>query len=185
MIIGFTGKRGCGKDTAAGRLVDAHGFCMLDFTKDVLAPILRKEGREVTRENLISLAMDGRKQGDDGFWAKKLCATIRKNKGCNYTISGIRYNEEAEAFRREFPERFVLVSMVCEDRMRYERSMKRGTKGEKGMTFEDYMKTEEKPTERAILETMDKADFAIDNNGTIEELFAEVDKLVSLIKTKP
>jgi dephospho-CoA kinase len=181
MIIGFTGKRGCGKDTAAERLVQSHGFAMLDFTRDVLAPILEAEGKEVTRENLMDVAMDGRKRAHKGIWAEKLCEVIRKKSRKNFTISGVRFPEEVSVFRKEF-EDFALVSIACRDRARYERSMRRGTKGERGMTFEEYMKVEEKPTEKAVLKTMELADYAIDNNGTIEDLFEEVDELVKLIK---
>jgi len=60
--------------------------------------------------------------------------------------------------------------------------MKRGTKGEKNMSFGQYMETEKKPTETAILRTVKLADFALDNNGTINELHKEVDSMVKLLK---
>lgn len=184
MIIGFTGKRGCGKDTAAERLVSRHGFRALDFTRNVLAPILKGQGREITRDNLINLAMEGRRNAHNGVWAEKLCDVMHVMNRGDFTISGVRFPEEVEAFRKEFGSEFVLVSIVCADRIRYERSMKRGTKGEKDLTFETYMKTEEKPTEKVVSETVALADYAIDNNGTLEELYSEVDEILRLIKRK-
>jgi dephospho-CoA kinase len=213
MIIGFTGKRGCGKDTAAERLVQNHGFFALDFTRDVLSPILREKKMEITRDNLINLAMDGRKKNGNGMWAEKLCAVIRGMKRpfsvragksakpsgnpevggkpeigadtMDFTISGVRFPEEAAVFRKEFGADFVLVSIACGDMLRYERCVKRGTKGEAGLSFEEFMKIEERPTERAVIDTMNLSDYALDNSGTRAEFFERIDDLIALIKSSP
>jgi len=78
MIIGLTGKRGTGKDTVADYLVRRYGYKKLDFTKDVLAPVLRKAGKPVTRDNLIELAMNGRRKAHNGIWAERLAGKIKK-----------------------------------------------------------------------------------------------------------
>ncbi len=179
MIIGLTGKRGTGKDTVAEHLSEKHGFHMLDFTRDVLKPILEEQGKEVTRDNLIDLAMDGRKNAHNGIWAEKLCDLIKREGEGKYTISGIRFVEEVEVFRKFMGEGFVLVSVICDDNIRYERCRERGTKGEGAMSFDEFMEREERPTEQAILKTMEMSNFAVDNSGSQEELFLEVDKIVA------
>jgi dephospho-CoA kinase len=182
MVIGFTGRRGCGKDTAAKHLEGNFGFRMLDFTRDVLAPILEEQGKPVTRDNLIELAMDGRKKAHNGIWAEKLSGIIMKGGGKNYVISGIRFREEVETFRSNFRKGFRLVAIVCDDMVRFERVRKRGTKGEAAMTFEKFMETEKKPTEMAIREAVRMADFVIDNNGTLDELYGELKNLMKILK---
>ncbi len=182
MIIGLTGKRGTGKDTVASYLMEKHGFNTLDFTRDVLAPELEKQGKPVTRDSLIELAMEGRRKAHNGIWAEKLCGIIKD--GRDYTISGVRFAEEVEVFRKRFGKEFVLISLVADDRARYERCRIRGTKGEGGMSFGQFMSREKKPTETAIIRTMKLADFTLDNNGTPEQLFSEVDKAVKLLKEK-
>ncbi len=184
MIIGLTGKRGTGKDTIAEYLAKKYGFSTMDFTRDVLAPILQKQGREVTRDNLIDLAMEGRKKAHDGVWAEKMSVLIRMSGPGKYAVSGVRFTEEVQAFRKHFGDDFVLMAVVCDDRKRYERCKNRGTKGEGDMTFRQYMKREKKPTEAAITKTMEFADYAIDNNGTPEQLFEEVDSVIKLLKEK-
>ena len=180
MILGFTGKRGCGKDTAAIFLQREYGFRMLDFTRDVLAPLLVKQGREVTRENLILLAMEGRKKSHDGMWAEKLSDIISKSPGNDYVISGIRFRGEVGVFRSRFGDSFRLVAISCSDRNRYERVRKRGTKGESGISFSRFMEIEKKPTEKAIAETMGLADHTVENDGSLEEFHRH---LVALVKT--
>jgi len=182
MILGFTGKRGCGKDTAAIFLQREYGFRMLDFTRDVLAPLLVNQGREVTRENLISLAMGGRKKSHDGIWAEKLSDIIMKAPGRNYVISGIRFNGEVGVFKSRFSDSFRLVAISCSDRNRYERVRKRGTKGESGISFSRFMEIEKKPTEKAIAETMGIADQTVENDGSLEQFHGQLKKLIKTLK---
>jgi dephospho-CoA kinase len=184
MIIGFTGKRGSGKDTAAERLVQKHGFFALDFTRDVLSPILRQQKKEITRDNLIDLAMEGRRRDGNGVWAGKLCTVIHGMKRSDFTISGVRFPEEVKAFRKEFGSDFMLVSIACGDQLRYERCVKRGTKGEGGLSFPEFMKIEGRPTERAVVDTMSMGDYALDNSGSRTEFFSRIDDLITLIKSK-
>ena len=183
-IIGFTGKRGCGKDTASNYLESRFGFRMLDFTKDILAPILVNQGRSVTRENLIETAMDGRKKSHNGVWADKLSAIIKRNSVKDFVISGIRFVEEVEVFRSNFKDDFKLAAIVCDDTNRYERVRKRGTKGESDLSFEGFLEIEKRATEKVIAGTMGIADFVLDNNGTIKDLHDEVGRLINILKGK-
>lgn len=181
-IIGLTGKRGCGKDTAAKYLLEKYDFKMLDFTKDVLAPILVQQGKPVTRENLIDIAMLGRKKSHNGIWAEKLCANIKQRAGKDFVISGVRFREEVKVFKQDFKDDFKLVAIICDDRLRYARVKKRGTKNEADISFEKFMKTEKKETERVIAGTMKIADFAIDNNRTLDDMYKEVDEVMKILK---
>jgi len=184
-VIGFTGRRGCGKDTAAAYLEERHGFRMLDFTRDVLAPELVRDRVPVTRENLIRLAMDGRKKANDGIWAEKLADIIGRGGPGSFVISGIRFRDEARVFRERFGPGFSLVAILCPDQQRYERVIRRGTKGEGSLSFAEFMAVEERPTEMAIGMAMEDADFLIDNGGTRGELQSALDRLVKVIKATP
>jgi dephospho-CoA kinase len=181
IVIGLTGKRGCGKDTVAKYLAEKHNFMMLDFTKDVLSPILEKQGKPVTRDNLIKIAMEGRKKSHNGIWAERLSTLIKKKSRKNFVISGIRFREEVGVFRKNFKNDFRLVAVVCDEKNRYEWVKKRGTKGEANITFKNFMEMEKRETERVIGETMKIADYAIDNNGTLEELHEEIENLMKIL----
>lgn len=176
LVLGLTGKRGSGKDTAAFHLRDKYGFQVLTYTDHVLAPILEKEGKEVTRENLINLALGMRKEKGNQILTELICKNIRSDGF--WVVSGVRYPEEYEYFKGQFLEGFKMISVGCEAKKRYERTKKRGTKGEADMTFEKFMEIEKKETEKAIDETITHAEFYVDNNGTIEELNKSLDEVV-------
>lgn len=177
LVIGLTGLRGSGKDTVAECMRKKHGFFSLDFTRDVLGPILEKEGRAVTRENLIFLAMAGRKKHGNGVWAGKI-ADLAGKREHKFTISGIRFVEEVEEFRRRFGNDFILVAVACAEKKRYERLRSRGTKGEGSMSYERFLELERAPTEAALKKTIPMADFIIDNSGPAGNLPGRVEKLL-------
>jgi len=69
-IIGFSGRAGAGKSTAARRLVEAHGFVRRPFAgplKDMLRALLRAQGAS---EPYVAEALDGaRKEAPSAFLA--------------------------------------------------------------------------------------------------------------------
>jgi len=69
-------------------------------------------------------------------------------------ISGIRFREEVEVFKKEFGGSFFLVAIVCDERLRYERVVRRERKGEASISFDEFRGVESKPTERVIGDTM-------------------------------
>lgn len=183
MIIGIAGRRGCGKDTLAGA-ISVLGFEKIDINGDIISPALINRGAEATRRNLIKFAMEMREKHHTGIWAEKASALIKRRPRKDYVVSGIRFPEEVDVFRKNFAGDFVLVSLVCGDRQRYERSMKRGTKGERDMSFDEYMRTEQKPTERVVAGTMKLSDYVLDNSGTLEELREETGRFLKTLKKR-
>ncbi len=178
-IIAVTGKRGCGKDTFADYLKKSHGFSILNFSGDALYPELKKRGFEITRENLIRVGMELREREGNDVLAKIIAEKIEN--GSDYCISGMRFSEELDYMKSKFGSGFFLVAIVCDAEKRYERILKRGDRGEANLTFEEFEEIDNRPTEKAIDELMERADIVIDNNGTIEEFHENIEKLYSSV----
>ena len=179
LVLGITGKRGSGKDTMAEYLKATYGFRVLTYTDDVLAPILKAKGREVTRENLISLALEMRAASGRHILTKLMCDKIDLD-GL-WAISGVRYPEEVGYFKERFGDAFKLVKIECSIENRHERVVLRGTKGEAGMTMRKFMEIEEKETEKMINETIRLADFSLDNDGKLDEFYRRIDELAKML----
>lgn len=180
IIVGLTGYRLCGKNLFAYHLRRNHGFRVLDFTKDVLTPILKKEGKKPTRENLIRTATKLReKQGTD-ILARMLCSGI-KDLGRRYVISGIRFPEEVIYIKKQYGEDFVLVGIRCSPEIRYKRAKRKRIKEERDMSYEQFMKKEGLPTEKIIGETLKLTSFDVKNEKTKEEFYSSIDELMEKI----
>lgn len=182
IVLGITGKRGSGKDTTAEYLGKRYGFNILVYTDHVLAPMLKLQKKKVTRENLIKLATDLRKQYGKEALTRMICERItRKEPWC---ISGVRLPEEVAYLRSFYCEAFFLLDVECESKKRYERLKSRGTKGEKKMSYKKFMEIDRKVTERPIKESTELADHMIDNNGSMEELKRQLDDLMKNMGVK-
>ncbi len=181
IIIAVTGKRGSGKDTFANYLKENYNFRILEFSKDGIYPLLEERGLEINRENLINAAMKKRKEEGNDVFAKILSKKIAEG---NYCITGMRFREELEYMKNKYRDNFILVYIMCDVEKRYERIIKRGDKGESRMTFEEFMKIEEKVTEKAIDEIINRADFFIDNNGILEDFYKNCLLFLKNIKEK-
>ncbi|NIO19312.1 MAG: hypothetical protein GTN76_00835 [Candidatus Aenigmarchaeota archaeon] len=180
-VLGITGRRGAGKDTAAEYFSKKYGFRVLTFTDDVLAPMLRSMGKKVTRENLIDLGMDMRETFDSkAVLAAALCERIGW-RGL-WAISGVRFPEEVRYFRSNFGNNFRLISVECSAKKRYDRLRRRGTKGEGRMSYQEFMKIEKRPTEKPIDKTMKMAKFRLDNNKTRNDLYRQIERIYEKFK---
>ncbi len=182
LVIGLTGKRGTGKDTVAEYLARKYRFKVLTYTNDVLAPILKKQGKEILRKNLVELAMSMRKKHGTDILTKMLCDTVKED-GL-YVISGVRFPEEVKHFKKRFGDSFKLIALVCNDKERYKRIKKRGTKGEGSLSFHEFLDMENLPTEAPIKNTMKLADVFVDNNRNFNELYASIDEMIKHFQLK-
>jgi dephospho-CoA kinase len=180
-VLGITGRRGAGKDTAANYLSKKYGFRVLTFTDDVLAPMLKSMGKEVTRNNLIGLGMDMRKTfGGNAALVPALCEMIGRE-GL-WAVSGVRFPEEVEYFRYNFGENFTLISVECDPKRRHERLKRRGTKGERKMSYREFEEIEKSPTEKPIDRVMKMAKFVLDNNRTKNDLYRQIERIYKKFK---
>ena len=180
-IIAVTGKRLSGKTTVAEHISRKYRFTALDYTRDVLLPILMKEGKGVARENLAHIATRMRRESGNDILTRMICESVEKEK--NYVIGGLRFPEEAEYLRSRFGNRFKLISVDCRDRLRYERAMARNDKESNRISFESFVEMEGLPTERPIPKAMELADFTVMNEGTEQELKEKIDRIMEQIQT--
>lgn len=174
LVIAFCGKKYSGKDEGCNYLVSRYGFKHLDYSKNVLNPILEKNGKPITRDKQIELATQLRKEKGVCVLTEMIVEKIKENSA----ISGLRFKEEVEYLRKKFKEKFKLIAVEAEDKIRYERSLRQQTKGEGTHTFEQFLEREKLPTERVIPLTMGLADYTITNNSTKEGLYNQLDTIL-------
>lgn len=172
LVIGITGPRASGKNLAAEWLGKTYGCRVLDYTEDVLAPLLQKEGKAVTRENLSALSTGLRERQGNDVLTRMLAQRIGAGR---YVISGIRFPEEVAYLRQRFGRHFLLVAVSASARNRYERAKKRGTRGEGSLSEQAFRTMDRLPTERRIRAVMREAAVSLTNNGSAAAFLRRLD----------
>jgi len=182
-IIGFVGKRGCGKDACSKYLTQKHGaeeIVMSDF----ISKAVRLFHIPPNRKNVPWFITKIRKRFGKGILARAVVKKIRDNESALCVINGIRLKREVEILRKEYGKKLILVGIACDPEIRFERIKKREKKtkqrkDETDMPLKDFFKQEKKiVTEKEISAIERKIDYAIENNGTKRELKDKLSKLV-------
>ena len=177
MIIGVTSLIGGGKDSVGDYLKNK------DFTKLSLSDEIREEARkrsiELTRENLIALANEMRATEGLGVLAKRVVKKIEQGK--NYVVESIRNPEEVNELRKN--KDFTMLSIWASQKIRFERVSKR-MREKDPQTFEEFLRIDHieaynpLPHAQKILLCMQMSDHIIVNEGSLEELNNNIDKLL-------
>jgi len=177
LILGLVADISAGKDTAARYLAEKYGF-----ERHTLSDILRGEARvrgiEPTRGNLKKIATELRAKEGKLALIKRVVEKFKKDK---IVVAGIREKEEIEFLKEKFPSKVKILHLTADPRIRFERIKARGRTGDP-KTFEEFLEQERKEWSEFDFKTLFKmADYKIENNGTIEDLYRHLDDLVKKI----
>jgi dephospho-CoA kinase len=166
VAIGLTGPNASGKGEVAGFLAGL-GFSVHSLS-DVVREAASALGLEHTRDNLIAVGVQLREKGGPGVLARRILGRLSGRA----VVDSIRSPGEV-AILRTLP-RFVLLGIDAPTELRFERSLRRGRKGD-GATLEEFRRKEEREnaaTEigQQLQRTLALADAVVRNDGTLEEL---------------
>ncbi|MBI3026955.1 AAA family ATPase [Candidatus Woesearchaeota archaeon] len=181
MIIGLTGKNAAGKGELAKHM-QSKGFVYFSLS-DALREEADNRKLDHFRDTLISLGNELRKKFGNGILAKKINEKIKNHQKIFpqekfFVIDSIRNPGEVEELRKN--EGFLLVGVVTDQKIRFQRLLKRGRIGD-ATTFEEFKKQEDKENNneesgQQLDKCLQLADKDISSNGTIEEANKEFDE---------
>lgn len=177
MIIGLTGKNAAGKGELANHL-KSKGFVYFSLS-DALREEATKRGLGHSRDTMISLGNELRKKFGNGILAERINEKIKKVRGKkDFVIDSIRNPGEIEELRKN--KGFLLIGIVTDEKIRFQRLLKRGRLGD-AATFEEFKQHEDRENnDEASGQQLDRclelADKRISSNGTIEEANKEFDE---------
>ena len=183
MIIGLTGENCAGKSTVA-KYLQTKGFYSLSLS-DVLREQLAAEGKEATRENLIKKGNELRKTLGLGILAKITASKMEP--GRHYVVDSIRNPAEVAELRKL--NSFALIYVTAPPEIRFERMRRRDREGDPN-TFAAFLAIEEKELKsdeasgQQLLETFKLADKRIVNDGNLQHLFDQVDRVLGEISAQ-
>jgi dephospho-CoA kinase len=184
MIIGITGLFASGKDTVGDYLV-SKGFGRVSLS-DLIREALTSEGEAITRESLREKGNELREKYGDGYLAKKAREKIENQSKSDWIIPSIRHSSEVAELRK-IPD-FILLNVSSSIETRFERLSKRNKETPRKedlaiKTIEDLRERErlemaESGSAQQLGKVAAEADVTANNDGTIDDLYKNVDNIL-------
>jgi len=180
LIIGFTGLIASGKEAAKNYIENKYGASSFKFS-NILRNILNDIDVEQNRDNIIDLSTFLRQRYGEDILAKAIAKNVREADEKIIVVDGIRRLADIK-YLQEVPG-FVLVAIDADSKIRYSRSVTRNENpGDAQKSYDDFLNDHQKETETTIPEVMAKANYQINNNGDLNVLYQEIDKMMEKIQ---
>lgn len=181
IILGVAGEIGAGKDTVTSYITETHGAKYYRYSS-ILKDILKRLHLPYDRVSLANLAEALRAYFGENILSRTLVADAENDADAEIIVfDGIRKVAELEFLKTSPSFRFIFVD--AEMQKRYERLVKRGEKSDDtGKTMEQFMKDHEHAADNVIPKLREYADVVIDNNGTLDDLYKQIDDAILKLK---
>ncbi len=181
IILGITGTNGAGKGTVADYL-KSKGFGYYSV-REFLIEEIRTRGLPLNRDSMVEVANLLRQQHGASYILDTLFVRAEKE-GKDAVIESIRTVGEVESLRKHG---MLLLAVDADPNIRYSRVQFRKSETDH-VTFERFMEDElresqgDDPSRQNLKHTVALADFTLNNDGTEEDLHAQVDSVIEKIK---
>lgn len=176
-IIGLVGHLAAGKGTAAAYLRERHGAAAVRFS-DVFREALALFDLEITRQNQQELSTIMRRHFGEDVLARAVAKKAQQLSAELAVVDGVRRLTDIQNLL-ELPQ-FHLVAIAADQQTRYRRCVSRNeNQGDDRMTFEQFQQRDAAEAEAQIPKVIERAEFTVDNGGTVEQLYAELDRIVA------
>ena len=183
MIIGITGTLGAGKGTIV-KFLEEKRFNHYSV-RGFLTKIIKEEGNDVHRDNMIELANRLRTEHGPSYIIEELYKEAIVYGG-DVVIESIRAVGEVHALQKKG--NFYLFAVDAEPKLRYERIKLRKSSTDM-VSYGEFLEQERKemqnenPNKQNLAKCISMADYVFDNNGTEKELEKRVVEVLNGIRS--
>jgi dephospho-CoA kinase len=176
IIIGLAGQIASGKDTVADYLAKKYNSVTVSFSAP-LREILNRLYLPIDREHLSGMAQCLIDKFGTNVLSRAIAKEIEASDKQMFVLPNIR--READYFCMKDDPGFVLVGINTDFKKCYERLIKRGqNEDDKTKTWEQFQKDLTLSTEINIAGLIEKSLIKLDNNGSLEDLYKQIDKMI-------
>ena len=182
IIIGITGTIGAGKGAIVDYLVNKKDFKHFSV-RTFLTEEIERRGMSVNRDSFHLIGDEFRQKYSPGFLVEHFLEEAEKHK-TPAIIESIRSVGEVNVFKKK--PRTFLVAVDAPVKVRYERILKRKSATD-FVSFEKFVEQEQsesvsdEPWAMNLPRCILRADFRIENNGSIKDLHDAVDKMIATL----
>jgi dephospho-CoA kinase len=171
LIVGVTGRIGAGKTSVAKYLSTAHRFYYVRYSQ-VLSEWRAKDPD--SKKHLQAVGWEVMGGGMQAELNTRLIAQIPPRSNC--AVDGLRHPIDFDSLTRSFAPRFFLLYIDCPQETRWQRLRSRYPE------LEDFSRADFHPVEQQIDALRIRAFNVIANDGSLRDLFSQVDGLLEQIQ---
>lgn len=181
MIIGITGSFGSGKGAVVGYLTQKLHFKHYSASGFITEEIVRR-GMPVNRDSMIVVSNNMRKTHGPASIIDSLYQQASAIGG-DAVIESLRTVAEVEKIKELGG---TVIGVDADSKLRYERAVKRGSEKD-DVTYEKFLEQEraesnpDDPTKQDIFGALRDSDFLLTNNGTLDELVEQIDRVLAAL----
>lgn len=176
IILGLAAELAGGKGTVAKYVVEKYSGSSHRFStmlRDILSRIYLPD----SRENMQKLSTILRQNFGEDTLAKVIAEDVKNDDHGVIAVDGVRRPADI-LYLKKIPG-FKLVYIDADIKNRYKRIVKRRENPDDvTKTLEEFQKDQEGEADAQIRNMKDHADFVVDNNVALEELYKQIDKIV-------
>ncbi len=180
VVVGIVGEIAAGKGVAAKHLQEKYGAEVFKFSSS-MRDCLKRLHIEQTRENLQLFSKITREAFGQDLYSKTIALDAAESDAPMIITDGIRRSSDiVELSKLPY---FHLVAIVADERIRYERVKARNENpGDAEKTWEQFAKEAQAETEVTIRDVAAKAEFTVENNGTLADLDRQFDEIMEKLR---
>jgi dephospho-CoA kinase len=176
IIIGLVGTLASGKGTVKDYLIKKYQAQDCRFST-ILRDVLNRLDLPISRENLQKISTILRQNFGEDLLAKAIAKDASRLSSALVVIDGIRRLSDIGHLLEL--ENFILVSVDADPQIRFKRLVERNENaGDDKKTFEQFLLDQEVEADRQIPEVIKVAKEKINNNGHLEDLYSQIDKII-------
>ncbi len=180
IIIGLVGEMASGKGTSACYLQDKYQAADYRFST-ILRKILKILHLKINRRNMANLSLSLRQTFGEDILDRSLSKEVEKNNNDIVVIDGIRRQEDMNYLSKL--KGFHLIYIEIDPKIAYRRILKRHENSDDEIkSWEEFQKDHQLETEKGIKKLKSQAEFIINNNQSLDDLYKQWDEIIKKIK---
>jgi len=177
IFLGLIGPIASGKGFAGKHLEKKYSFKRI-VMGDLIRAIARKKHVKPFRDNLRKFQKEYTKKYGRDYFINLAIKKAKESGKKRIAIDGIRYPEQAKVAKENGA---VIILFTATPEIRFKREKERGRTGAP-KTFQQFQKQEAKEWKMFhFKKTIEYADYVINNDGTEQELYKNVDSVMKKI----
>jgi len=183
-VIGLTGTIGSGKEVVKDSIKKKYD-CYYVTLSDIIKSEMEKKKGTFNRTTLQDMGTEMRKKYGDHILAMLAIEYLGRDKEA-IIIDGIRNTAEIEYLKKKFGDDFKLVAVDAPQEIRFQRIVDRGREDPKA--WEEFVRADERDQGIGeeehglhVKDCVDRADFLIVNDGSLEGLENNVNEVMEKI----